>query len=163
MDGGWLHGCSLPAQATCSYSNYAHGALQTQISTQGTSANSKIRLNIEYDLEGSSFDNYCVEMSTNNATWVDISSSTSLTSTACDDRTGAIPGSTGDQSGGLVIQQYTVPSQFLNLNTVYLRILVDTDGSVTYGSPQDNFEGVFLTDVSLVTPGTAVHLSLIHI
>jgi len=159
MDGGWLHGCSIPALATCSYSNYAHGALQTQINTQGTSANSKIRLNIEYDLEGSTYDNYCVEMSTNNATWVDISSSTSLTSTACDDRTGAIPGNTGDQSGGLVIQQYTVPSQFLNLNTVYLRILVDTDGSVTYGSPQDNFEGVFLTDVSLVTPGTAVHWS----
>ncbi|MFL2954674.1 MAG: hypothetical protein ACJZ56_04455, partial [Candidatus Thalassarchaeaceae archaeon] len=159
MDGGWLHGCSLPSQASCSYSNYAHGALQTQINTQGTSANSKIRLNIEYDLEGSSFDNYCVEMSTNNATWVDISSSTPLTSTDCDDRTGAIPGTTGDQSGGLVIQQYTVPAQFLNLNTVYLRILVDTDGSVTYGSPQDNFEGVFLTDVSLITPGTAVHWS----
>lgn len=159
MDGGWLHGCLSPTLASCSYSNYAYGALGTQISTQGTSSNSKIRLNIEYDLEGSSFDNYCVEMSTNNATWVDISSSTSLTSTACEDRSGAIPGSSGDQSGGLVIQQYTVPSQFLNLNNVYLRIIVDTDGSVTYGSPQDNFEGVFLTDVSLVTPGTAVHWS----
>ncbi|MFL2953720.1 MAG: hypothetical protein ACJZ4X_06705 [Candidatus Thalassarchaeaceae archaeon] len=76
-----------------------------------------------------------MEMSTNNATWVDISSSgASLTSTDCDDRSGAIPGTTGDQSGGLVIQQFNVPAQFLNLNNVYLRILVDTDGSVTYGA-----------------------------
>ena len=55
-----------------------------------------------------------------------------------------------------MIQEFNIPAQFLNLNTVHLRIIVDTDGSVTYGSPQDNFEGVFLTDVSLVTPGTAV-------
>ena len=158
-DGGWLHGCSSPTGTTCGYSNNAYGALQTQISTQGTTSSSKIRLNIEYDLEGSSFDNYCVELSTNNQTWTDISSSTSSTATNCEDRSGAIPGTSGDQSGGLIIQDFAVPPQFLNLNTVHLRIIVDTDGSVTYGSPQDNFEGVFLTDVSLVTPGSAVHWS----
>ena len=34
-DGGWHHGCSSAAGTTCGYSNYAYGALQTQISTQG--------------------------------------------------------------------------------------------------------------------------------
>ena len=155
-DGGWHHGCSSAAGTTCGYSNNAYGALQTQISTQGATSSSKIRLNVEYDLEGSSFDNYCVELSTNNLTWTDISSTGTATSQNCDDRAGAIPGNTGDQSGGLVIQEFSIPAQFLNLNTVHLRIIVDTDGSVTYGSPQDNFEGVFLTDISLVTPGTAV-------
>ena len=155
-DGGWHHGCSSAAGTTCGYSNNAYGALQTQISTQGATTSSKIRLNVEYDLEGSSFDNYCVELSTNNQTWTDISSSSSTTTQNCEDRSGAIPGNTGDQSGGLVIQVFNIPAQFLNLNTVHLRIIVDTDGSVTYGSPQDNFEGVFLTDISLVTPGTAV-------
>ena len=51
------------------------------------------------------------------------------------------------------------PSQFLNQANVFLRIIVDTDGSINYGSPQDNFEGVFVTDVSLVTPGVSVHWS----
>ena len=154
-DGGWHHGCSSAAGTTCGYSNNAYGALQTQISTQGATTSSKIRLNVEYDLEGSSFDNYCVELSTNNQTWTDISSSSSTTTQNCEDRSGAIPGNTGDQSGGLVIQEFNIPAQFLNLNTVHLRIIVDTDGSVTYGSPQDNFEGVFLTDIHSY-PGTAV-------
>ena len=158
-DGGWLHGCASPAGTTCLYSNYAYGALQTQFSTQGTNSASIVRVHLEYDLEGSSFDNFCVEMSSNNITWTDISSATSATTQNCEDRSGAIPGSTGDQSGGLIIQDYPLPSQFTNQANVHLRFIVDTDGSVGYGTPQDNFEGLFITDVSLVTPGTSVHWS----
>ena len=159
VDGGWLHGCQSAPGTTCQYSTSAYGALQTQINTVGTTTSSKLRVNLEYDLEGTFYDNFCVEMSNNNLTWLDISSTNTGTTQSCSSRSGSIPGTTGDQSGGIVVQEYDIPSQFLNQANVFLRIIVDTDGSINYGSPQDNFEGVFVTDVSLVTPGVSVHWS----
>ena len=121
--GLWHHGCISQTTSSCSYSNNAEGALESSINLSATSAGSKIQTRLEFDLEGSSYDNFCIELSTNNGTtWTDISSSTSSTATSCSLRTGSIPGSSYtlpngttvfDQSGGFVVLEFSIPQSML--------------------------------------------------
>ena len=103
---------------------------------------------MEFDLEGSSYDNFCVELSIDNGTtWTDISSSTSSTTTNCRSRTGSIPGSgytlpngttVFDDSGGFVVLDFSIPQSMIGSNnSSKIRYVVQTDGSVQYGTPQD--------------------------
>jgi len=91
--GFWHHGCYV-STGTCGYSNNAVGALQLNqpLNLSGVTGNPILRTHLEWDLEGSGWDNFCVELSLNNNTWVDISSTSNITTTACRSRTGAIPG-----------------------------------------------------------------------
>ena len=73
--GFWHHGCYVNT-GTCSYSNNAQGMMVSDVDLSQTTAGSVIQTRLEFDLEGSSYDNFCIELSTNNGTtWTDISSS----------------------------------------------------------------------------------------
>jgi len=166
--GLWHHGCISQTTSSCSYSNNAEGALESSINLSATSAGSKIQTRLEFDLEGSSYDNFCIELSTNNGTtWTDISSSTSSTATSCSSRTGSIPGSSYtlpngttvyDQSGGFVVLEFSIPQSMLGATSALIRYVVDTDGSVAYGSPSDSIEGLTVDWFKVLnSSGTAVY------
>ena len=123
----------------------AHAALESTIDLSNTSTGSKVQTRLEFDLEGSTYDNFCVELSTDNGTtWTDISSGTSATTTDCRSRTGSIPGSgytlpngttVFDDSGGFVTLDFSIPqAMFGSNNTSKIRYVVQTDSSVQYGS-----------------------------
>jgi len=151
--GLWHHGCYTQTTTTCVYSNSANGALESDVNLSSTTAGSVIQTRLEFDLEGSTYDNFCIELSTNNGTsWTDISSSSSSTTTSCRSRTGAIPGSSYtlpngttviDESGGFVILDFAIPSTMIGAtNTSKIRFVVETDTSVQYGGSTDDREGL---------------------
>ena len=161
--GYWHHGCYGTSSTTgnCLYSNNAIGALQLNqpINMSGVAGNSILRTRLEWDLEGSGWDNFCVELSLNNTTWSDISSTGSATTTACRSRAGAIPGSGytiggttyGDETNGFVNLDLAIPTAFHNQSTVYLRYRVDTDSSVQYGGTPDSQEGLTLDRIQVLS------------
>ena len=161
--GYWHHGCYV-ATGTCGYSNNAVGVLQlTQpMNLSGVTGNPILRTHLEWDLEGSGWDNFCVELSLNNNTWVDISSTNNATTTACRSRTGAIPGSGytiggttyGDETNALLDLDLAIPAAFQNQSTVYLRYRVDTDSSVTNGGTLDGQEGLTLDRIQVLSSAT---------
>jgi hypothetical protein len=153
--GFWHHGCSVPVGSTCGYSNSADGMLISFIDLSNTSNGSKIQTRLEWDLEGSTYDNFCVELSPDNGTtWYDISSNTGgSTSTGCRSRTGAIPGSgytlsngttLQDESGMFVNLEFSIPSQAQGASNGKIKYYVETDTSVTNGGTADNLEGLTL-------------------
>ena len=151
--GSWHHGCYTTTSSTCSYSSSANSALESDINLSGTSSGSQIQTRLEFDLEGSIYDNFCIELSTNNGnTWTDISSSSSSTNSSCRSRSGAIPGYSYtlpngsvvyDESGGFFVMNLTIPNSMLgSTGQSKIRYVVNTDSIVNYGSPQDNLEGL---------------------
>lgn len=163
-NGFWHHGCDIEGNYAsisgtgCYYNNNALGYLTVPIDLYNVSG---LEFDVYWDLEGSTYDNACIEISNNNGqTWTDISSTgTSLTTTQCRSRTGTIPGSSGyadkfgdipyvvysnfnyyDDSGREVTIYNTVPAAN-QLNGSLLRFVVQTDGSVQYGYPQGNNDG----------------------
>ena len=171
--GYWHHGCYTTTATTCGYSNNADGILEGDVDLTNAGSGSEIQLSVEWDLEGYSWDNFCVELSSNGQTWTDISSGTSgggtalgSTSGACNSRSSssgtyvAIPGSNGytlsngtnfgDQTNGFVTLELPIPSTFQNNGVTDIRIRVDTDGSITYGYPQDSQEGLTVDRISVV-------------
>ena len=150
--GFWHHGCYTLTATTCYYSNNAEAALEGSIDLSSTNAGSKIQTRLEFDLEGSSYDNFCVELSTNNGTsWTDISSSSGSSTSSCSSR-GSIPGSgytlpsgttVYDESGGFVILDFSIPSSMIGATSASkIRYIVDTDSSVQYGGSIDDREGL---------------------
>ena len=155
--GYWHHGCYV-SSGTCQYSAYAEAALQGTINLSNAGTGSEIQINLEWDLEGSSYDNFCVELSSNNATWVDISSATTATTQGCRYRSGAIPGSGytiggtnyGDETNAFVTLPLSIPSSFLNSGLTDIRIVVETDTNPHYGGTLDNQEGLTVNRISVV-------------
>ena len=104
----------------------------------------EIEFDLHWDLEGSGWDNLCIELSNNNgASWIDITSTSNSTASQCRSRTGNIPGygyadingvTHADDSGGMVTISASVPTAHQVSNAV-LRYHVQTDSSVTGGSP----------------------------
>ena len=150
--GLWHHGCYTQTSTSCYYSNNADAALESPINLSSTNAGSKVHARLEFDLEGSSYDNFCVELSTNNGTtWTDISSSSTSTTSSCRSR-GSIPGNgytlpngttVYDESGGFVVLDFPIPSTMIGTtSSSKIRFVVNTDGSVQYGSPNDAREGL---------------------
>jgi len=153
--GFWHHGCSVTSPSTCGYSNNAAGMLISYVDLSNTTNASKIQTRLEWDLEGDTYDNFCVELSPDNGTtWYDISSNTAgSTSTGCRSRTGAIPGSgytlsngtqLGDESGMFVELEFSIPSQAIGASNGKIKYYVETDSSVTSGGTTDNLEGLTL-------------------
>ena len=164
-DGIWHHGCISATSANCYYSANAYGGLQRNFDFSGTNANSYIEVDLEWDLEGSSYDNACFELSLNNNTWSDISSTYTSTTSDCASRTGSIPRngysdssgtSYGDESGGIVTIELDIPSTFRNQNSVELRAVVDTDGSVNYGGTLDSKEGLTISSIRIYKNSTTL-------
>jgi len=161
--GYWHHGCYVTT-GTCAYNNNADGILQGQVDLTNANAGSEIHVMLEWDLEGSSYDNFCVELSSNNNTWVDISSTTTSTTGSCSGRSGSIPGSGttvggstyGDETGGWIVLEMTVPSAYQNSGMTDIRFRVDTDSSVTYGGTPDDQEGLTLDRISVHDGNNAV-------
>ena len=152
--GYWHHGCSVQS-GSCSYSNNAHAALTRSLNLSNATAGSQLESRLEWDLEGSTYDNLCIEMKASaNTTWIDVSSTgvAGSTTTDCRSRSGAIPangytvgGQTYlDESGGFLTLSHAIPSSLLGQNAVDVRYVVQTDGSVTGGYPYDEREGVTL-------------------
>ena len=159
--GAWHHGCYTTTSNTCNYAANAMGSLERTIDLTGTNSSSKIQLTMEWDLEGSYYDNACVELSLNGNTWADISSATSSTSTDCSARADPIPGdgytadngqSYGDQSGDFRNISLDIPSGFQDQSNVYFRIVVDTSGYTNYGGsyPADSREGLTVSDLRVI-------------
>ena len=152
--GFWHHGCYVNT-GTCPYSNSAQGMMVSDVDLSQTTAGSVIQTRLEFDLEGSSYDNFCIELSTNNGTtWTDISSSgnSGSTTSTCRLRTGAIPGSgytlsngttLTDESNGFVILDFAIPSAMIgHSGSAQIKYYVETDSSVQYGGTQDSREGL---------------------
>ena len=139
--GYWHHGCYNPQATTCGYSNNADGALEVtgvNLSSAGNGATLQTRL--EWDLEGSSYDNFHVEMKTGTGAW------TALTQSAGIPNFGYTVGGTqyGDETNGFVLLDLAIPQAFQGQSSVDLRYRVDTDSSVTSGGMTDNREGLTL-------------------
>ena len=159
--GVWHHGCFTMTAPSCQYSSDAYGSLGRTIDLSGTNSTSKIEVDMEWDLEGASYDNACVELSLGSG-WADISSSTSGTTSDCSARSGPIPGngytaangqSYTDQSYDFRTISMDIPSGFLNQSSVDLRIVVDTNACCTgYGGsyPPDNREGLTVSEIRVV-------------
>jgi len=160
--GFWHHGCDVQGTYAslsgngCYYNNNALGYLTVPVDLYNVSG---LEFDLHWDLEGSSWDNACIELSSNNGqSWTDISSS-GTTTTQCRSRGGTIPGSSGyadkngnipyvvynnfnyyDDSGGQVTIYNTVPAAN-QVNGSLLRFVVQTDGSVQYGYPGGSNDG----------------------
>ena len=159
--GVWHHGCYTLTAPSCQYSSDAYGSLERTIDLSGTNSTSKIEVDMEWDLEGSSYDNACVELSLGSG-WADISSSTSDTTADCSARSGPIPGngytaangvSYTDQSYDFRTVSMDIPSGFQDQSSVDFRIVVDTNACCTgYGGsyPSDNMEGLTLSEIRVV-------------
>ncbi len=157
MNGAWHGGCYTPG-SSCSYSNNMYGALQRTLNLTGTNSTFNIEVDMEWDLAGSYSDNACVELSLNNNSWTDISSTGSSTTINCEDRNGAIPGIngydgvSGDQSNGLRSVSFDIPTTFQNQNSVHIRFIVDSDAYIPQygGSPADELEGLTVFAIRIV-------------
>ena len=156
----WHHGCYTTTASSCTYNSNAYGVLERNIDLTGTNSSSKIEFNMEWDLEGGSSDNACIELSLNGNTWADISSSTSSTSSDCSARSGPIPGNGytadngqtyGDQSGEFRLVSFDIPSGFQDQSSVDIRIVVDTSSSFNYGGgTPDRREGLTISQFRVV-------------
>ena len=158
--GAWHHGCDVNGYSAYNYGTYC-GYANNQInylthSGLDLTGASDIEFDLHWDLEGSGWDNLCIELSNNNgASWIDITSASNSTTTQCRSRSGNIPGygytdingvNHLDDSGGMVTISASVPTAHQVSNAV-LRYHVQTDASVTGGSPtgstdSDGREGV---------------------
>ncbi len=158
--GMWHHGCFTMTSPSCLYSADAYGSLERTIDLSGTNSTSKIEVDMEWDLEGSSSDNACVEISLGSG-WADISSSTSGTTSDCSARSGPIPGngytaangqSYNDQSYDFRTVSLDIPDGFLNQSSVDFRIVVDTSTYTNYGGslPADTREGLSVSEIRVV-------------
>ena len=165
--GVWHHGCYSQTTTSCSYSNNARGALESDINLSSSTSGAKIVTLLEFDLEGSGWDNFCVELSTNNGnSWTDISSSNSSTATSCRSRAGAIPGNgytlpngtiLGDDSGGYVELEFAIPTSMIgSTGQAKIRYVVETDSSIGYGGTQDTKEGLSVSWFKVVNSGNTV-------
>ena len=155
--GAWHGGCYTPGTG-CEYTPSMYGALQRTLNLSGTNSTFGIEADMEWDLQGSYGDNACVELSLNNNSWTDISSTGSSTTNNCEDRNGAIPGIngydgvSGDQSNGIRTVSFDIPTSFQNQANVYLRFIVDSDPYVPHygGSTPDEQEGLTVAAIRVV-------------
>ena len=144
----WHHGCYTNSASTCQYSNSAEAALERSFNLSSAGTGSTLRTVLEWDLEGSSWDNFWVEMSTANTTWTDLTG----TGTAGIPASGYSVGGTqyGDETGGFITLDLNIPTTFQGQNQVDVRYRVKTDSSVQYGGTMDNQEGLTLDSISVL-------------
>ena len=148
IPGSWFHG-----SLTGEYAADAHAHLTIPVTVNATNTTSgawMIRYWADFDLEGGSWDNFEVEISSNNVSWYRMSP------------VGGIPGPNGLTISGQTIPQdsegwveiaHPFPSSFTmpSNGQFMIRIVVETDQmpSSGYGNYLDPPEGVFIDDIQI--------------
>ena len=181
--GLWHHGCDLNGYSyqyyptssnastaqTCRYTNSQYANLtHNGLSLVGVE---EIQFDLHWDLEGSVYDNTCIEISKDGGTtWYDISSTNSLgvNTNECRSRSGNIPNygyqdvngvSYTDDSGTFRTISTSVPSEYRVANAA-LRFSIQTDSSVQYGgssvSDPDGREGLTIGAIKAMDSNGAV-------
>ena len=148
----WHHGCDVNGTYyqlygnSCYYSPSATGVLDA--GAFDLTGVSNIEFDLHWDLEGSIWDNACIEVRSAGNSWYDITSNGNGGSTTlpCRSRTGPIPGNGysdmdgqthGDDSGGLVTIDPVIPTAYQTASTE-IRFVVTTDSSVQWGGTSGN-------------------------
>ena len=153
--GVWHHGCYV-ATGTCSYSADAEGILEfPTIDLSNAQSNATVSFLADWDIEGYSYDNWWLEASDDNQTWIDITTPNTNYTLGGWVQPDGIPvqglivnGNTYTQdSGGFVAMNFPLPSSFIGDNTTWIRFRVVTDGIVDYGATQDNLEGLIIDNL----------------
>ena len=153
--GVWHHGCYV-ATGTCSYSADAEGILEfPTIDLSSAQSNATVSFLADWDIEGYSYDNWWLEASDDNQTWIDITTPNTNYTLGGWVQPDGIPvqglivnGNTYTQdSGGFVAMNFPMPSSFIGDNTTWIRFRVVTDGIVDYGATQDNLEGLIIDNL----------------
>ena len=146
--GAWFHGSLIGEYAGDAH---AHLTIPVQInSSAGTSGAWMARYWTDFDLEGGTWDNFEIRVSSDNTSWHRLSP------------VGGIPGPNGltvagrtimEDSNGWVEVAHPFPSSFTipSNGSFYMRIIVETDQmpSSGYGGTIDPPEGVFIDDMSI--------------
>ncbi len=156
--GVWHHGCYFSNNNTCGYSNNAEGILEFP-SINLSSANSTVTVSFlaDWDIEGAAYDNWWLEASKDNSTWVDVTTSNLAYVTTGWNTPDGVPtdgiviGSTTytDDSLGWVPMHLDLPANFQGDSSTWIRIRVETDSSVQYGASQDSREGLTIDNLKV--------------
>ena len=153
--GVWHHGC-YSSTTTCSYSADAEGVLEFPTIDLSNAVNgTTVSFMADWDLEGDSYDNWWLEASRDNQTWIDITTPNTNFTFGSFVQPDGIPtqgvvvgGVTyTDDSGGWVRMNLPLPANFIGDNTTWIRFRVVADYIIDYGGTQDNLEGLLIDDV----------------
>ena len=164
--GNWHHGCITQAPSTCGYSNNANAVL-TSPTIDLSSATSTVAMNfeVEWDLEGSTYDNWWAEASTDGTNWDDITT-TALTYNSTWGTSGIPAGGFtyngngyGDDSGGWLSMSFDLPATYQGDSTTWVRFRVETDSSVQYGGSPDDREGATFDNLTLTDSSGTTYYS----
>lgn len=153
--GYWHHGYYDPNGAAGGYSNNADSALEVEVDLSTAVAPITVELTAEWDLEGSSYDNFLVESSDDGISWTDITNA---------GNTYGIPNNGytvnginyNDESGTFLLMDFTIPSSYAGDSTTFLRLHISTDGSITYGDISDSLEGLTVDRIKVTDSSSTV-------
>ncbi|MBJ24270.1 MAG: hypothetical protein CMB64_06320 [Euryarchaeota archaeon] len=154
--GYWHHGYYNQNGVAGGYSNNANSALEVEVDLSTAVAPISIELTAEWDLEGSSYDNFLVESSDDGITWTDI---TNAGNTYGIPYNGYIVNGVnyGDESNGFLLMDFRIPASYAGDSTTFLRLHVTTDGSVTSGGTSDSLEGLTVDRIKVIDSNSVVH------
>jgi hypothetical protein len=164
-EGTWHHGCLVSA-GTCQYANSANSAITTA-SIDLSSASSTVAVNFEanWDIEGSTYDNWWAEASTDGQNWDDITTGAMTYSSTWG--TSGVPGdgityngnSYTDDSGGFVTFNLDLPTSYQGDSSIWVRFRVETDYIIGYGGSADTREGATFDNLTLTDSSGTVYYS----
>ena len=154
--GHWHHGYYDVNGVAGFYSASASSALEVPIDLSNATAPITAQLTAEWDLEGSVWDNFLVEASSDGVSWTDI---TNVPQTYGIPHNGYTVNGVNyaDESGGFLIMDFTMPAGYASDPTTFLRIKVTTDASVNYGGIQDSQEGLTVDRIKVFDTNSVVH------
>ena len=154
--GYWHHGYYDPNGNPGGYSNNAESALEVEVDLSSAVAPITVELTAEWDLEGSSYDNFRVESSDDGVTWTDITNAGNSYGIPYNGYT--VNGvNYDDESGGFLLMDFIIPASYAGDSTTFLRLHVDTDGSVTSGGTSDSLEGLTVDRIKVIDSNSIVH------
>ena len=154
--GHWHHGYYDVNGVSGTYSPSANSALEVEIDLSTATAPITAQLTAEWDLEGSVWDNFLVEASDDGVTWTDI---TNVPNTYGIPYNGYTVNGVnyGDESGGFLVMDFTMPASYATDPTTFLRLKVTTDASVNYGGIQDSQEGLTVDRIKVFDTNSVTH------
>ena len=164
--GVWHHGC-YSTTTSCSYSNDAEGILEfATIDLSNAQNNVTVSFLADWDIEGAGYDNWWLEASKDNQTWIDITTPNTAYALGFNQpdgipTDGVIFGGVTytDDSGGWVGIHYPLPSNFSGDNTTWIRFRVVTDFIVAYGATQDTMEGLLIDNLEVHENNQTIFMS----
>ena len=154
--GHWHHGYYDVNGAPGFYSASADSALEVEVDLSAATAPITAQITAEWDLEGSVWDNFLIQSSSDGVTWTDI---TNVPNTYGIPYNGYTVNGVnyGDESGQFLIMDFTIPASYASDPTTFLRIKVKTDASVNYGGISDSQEGVTVDRIKVFDTNSVTH------